>query len=337
MKSRILNIVILVIILTICALIGWYFGKETAIFQDIFNIPINRSNENINGTNKEESIDVVKISEYYNPIIPEGFKKIETDTASWELDENGNPKGWNNGLVIEDNNGNQFVWFPYNCNENYILRNYNNKYYNSIKKYSGFYVGRYESGLPKSLQENLQNISTDTNNIPGKPIIQKGAIPWNFINIKNALFNAENMYDDNNYFYTTLINAANRSDIYSWMYTTNKDLINSDIGNFANSDFYFTGLYSDNAGISYKYGEHIHKTGNMLLATGITERNKVNNIYDFLGNVSETYVTQITEFNYVYGAYYKDYYSNTSYKYMESENHAWPSSQIGFRVGLYIK
>ena len=49
--------------------------------------------------------------QYNNPIIPEGFHKLETETASWNI-ENGVPKGWNNGLVIEDNRGNQFVWIP---------------------------------------------------------------------------------------------------------------------------------------------------------------------------------------------------------------------------------
>ncbi len=336
MKKKTLNIIIPVILLIICALIGWYLGKKTTIFQNIFNIPINRSNGN--DANKEDKpVEIVKVSEYYNPIVPEGFKKVETDTASWDLDENGNPKGWNNGLVIEDKDGNQFVWFPYNYNENHISENYNSKYCNSIKKYSGFYVGRYEAGLPENLQENLQNISPDTNDISGKPIIRKGSIPWNFINIKNALYNAENMYNDSNSFYTTLIEGANRADIYTWIYNTNKNLITRDFGNFADSDFYFTGLYSDDVGASYKYGENIHKTENMILATGITERNKLNNIYDFLGNVAETYVTRITEFNDTYGAYDKDYYSNTSDKYNESENHAWSSSKIGFRVGLYMK
>lgn len=38
------------------------------------------------------------VSTYNCPIVPEGFKKIETEFASWELEE-GIPKGWNKGLV----------------------------------------------------------------------------------------------------------------------------------------------------------------------------------------------------------------------------------------------
>ena len=43
-----------------------------------------------------------------NPTIPEGFKPIDTETSSWEdVEEN-----VNNGLVIQDKVGNEFVWIP---------------------------------------------------------------------------------------------------------------------------------------------------------------------------------------------------------------------------------
>ncbi len=32
---------------------------------------------------------------YNNPIVPEGFKKVESALASWKLDEDGKPLGWN--------------------------------------------------------------------------------------------------------------------------------------------------------------------------------------------------------------------------------------------------
>ena len=50
--------------------------------------------------------------DYRNPVIPKGFRSIETELASWKLDEDGNPIGWDKGLVIEDDIGNQFVWIP---------------------------------------------------------------------------------------------------------------------------------------------------------------------------------------------------------------------------------
>ena len=48
-----------------------------------------------------------------NPTIPEGFKPIDTDTSSWG--DGTNPPSAsdvNNGLVIQDNEGNEFVWIP---------------------------------------------------------------------------------------------------------------------------------------------------------------------------------------------------------------------------------
>ena len=55
---------------------------------------------------------------YKNPIIPEGFH-----TASWEKQEDGAIKGWNNGLVIEDDKGNQFVWVPCTVEDNVVCVN----------------------------------------------------------------------------------------------------------------------------------------------------------------------------------------------------------------------
>ena len=72
-----------------------------------------------------DNIQVEKVSTYNNPIVPEGFKKVETDFASWKL-ESGIPKGWNKGLVIEDDIGNQFVWVPVNL-ENVV-------YYPEVEK-----------------------------------------------------------------------------------------------------------------------------------------------------------------------------------------------------------
>lgn len=49
-----------------------------------------------------------------NPMIPAGFKPINTEKAKWK-DENGNivvAENVNNGMVIADEEGNQYVWIP---------------------------------------------------------------------------------------------------------------------------------------------------------------------------------------------------------------------------------
>lgn len=79
----------------------------------------------------ENQVDSMK---YKNPIVPEGFSKVETENASWDLDENGYVKGWNDGLVIEDDKGNQFVWVPCSIKESDEVPTFS-RYYN--KKFNG--------------------------------------------------------------------------------------------------------------------------------------------------------------------------------------------------------
>lgn len=140
----------------------------------------------------------VKISNYNAPVIPKGFKKVETETASWKL-ENGIPKGWNEGLVIEDEIGNQFVWIPVDINQlnqyttfdNKIIYNKENLNRNKdderqILEYGGFYIARYEAGLSEKIINSKQEFSNVTNNIEEIPVSKKNSIPWNNISFENA-------------------------------------------------------------------------------------------------------------------------------------------------------
>lgn len=60
-----------------------------------------------------KTIDGKSVGTYSNPTIPKGFKPIDTDTSKWG-DGSAAPliQDVNNGLVIEDREGNQFVWIP---------------------------------------------------------------------------------------------------------------------------------------------------------------------------------------------------------------------------------
>jgi len=279
-----------------------------------------------------------KINEYNNPIVPNGFKKVETESASWEL-ENSVPKGWNNGLIIEDEIGNQFVWVPVDSVENYnslIYRNPNSKTsyglsngdeLSQLQKYSGFYVARYEAGVPKEMQNSLKNISEQTNDIIGIPVSKEGIIPWNYISKENVEKSADSMYS-NEYVSSGLLRARQWVHINSWLQKCGYEVDDPNkYGNFSNVNFTFTGLYSDDIGKTYTYGENKNKaTINMILATGITDRNKTNNIYDFYGNVEESTVGYIA---------YGGYYDNSSIS--ESSTHAWANSKVGFRVVLNLK
>lgn len=58
-----------------------------------------------------------------------------------------------------------------------------------IKKYGGFYIARYEAGVP----ENGTLDSTPYRDVEGIPVSKKNQIPWNYISVTTAKKNAESM------------------------------------------------------------------------------------------------------------------------------------------------
>lgn len=199
--------------------------------------------------------DLKVISTYNNPIVPEGFKKIETESASWELEDN-IPKGWNNGLVIEDEIGNQFVWVPVNIyDEEYNKSANEKKYYynkdnmdhtkkdeNQILKYGGFYIARYEAGISEEIRNSVKEFSSDINNVEGKPVSKKNEIPWNYISWSQAKKNSKQMYQDSKSVESNLLTKKQLGSLYYWLekagYNTEND---SNWGNYSDVNFKFTG------------------------------------------------------------------------------------------------
>ena len=135
-----------------------------------------------------------------NPTIPEGFKPINENEANWGDGVLApTEESVNNGLVIEDRNGNQFVWVPvtgnYQRNTNYssnsgntdiLVKTYitdtgylpegiqpktddatnnENAEREAVISKGGFYISRYEAG------------NDGSNNL----ISKKGATVWNYI------------------------------------------------------------------------------------------------------------------------------------------------------------
>lgn len=287
------------------------------IASSILIVNLNRTNEN--------SKEIIIKGKCNNPIIPYGFKKIETTTASWELDEQGNPKGWNEGLVIEDETGNQFVWVPL---KKLPTDDFNNQ---DILRYSGFYIARYEAGLPLDTQK--VNLSESTNNVKGTPVSKEGAIPWNYININNAMYNAEHMYTENPYFKTTLMDS---NAYYITFFFLGDFSSRKNYSNISSNMFKFTGYYSTDEGKNYTYGENMEKNSDMLLSTGATDKTKLKNIYDFFGNLSDSHITNISEFSYIYAEANGDNYKMNLEHYYNNMPYYNPSPIIGYRVILYM-
>ena len=342
MKGKIKEIISIILIILVIVIIG-------IVIRNLINISNDREKEI---PAEEKYSNIKNISTYDNPIVPEGFTKVETDTASWEQVD-GKPKGWDKGLVIKDNIGNEFVWVPFKENINlkeYTLigdfifydngKGYSIKEFIQLLKYQGYYVSRYEIGLPDEIINNTNTFSKETNNKEGVPVSKKGRIVWNFIDWNIAKSNAKNMYN-NEIVKSDLITNGEWDNLVNWI--TEEDYRNSnEYGNYVDSNFNFTGYYSIDYGATYNYGENVRKeVYNMILSTGSTERNKNKNIYDLAGNVLEftdmyKYKNEkdkiVTSYN-TRGGFYDE--KETSIREIDNVSDA--NSRQGFRVVLYME
>lgn len=138
-------------------------GYKVEINQNAEAILVDETKENV--ISKVEVGEVAKENStingeekgYNNPIIPKGFKAIDTKTAVW-TDSN----GYKNGLVIEDTtgdkatNGSQFVWIPVqNYEDFHLIEGYNDQKLSNM--------------LSESLNPLRESGSSESELLPGKP------------------------------------------------------------------------------------------------------------------------------------------------------------------------
>ena len=258
---------------------------------------------------------------YVNPIIPEGYKHVCGE--------------WNNGFVIERcSDGSQFVWIPVGSldsngtldgehfSEKFGRRNYRNdefsddefnealngellEQFESVKKYGGFYISRY-------------NISKSS---AGKPQSVKGIRPWGKINFNDAKKIASTI-EDNEAVKSHLTFGAEYDSVLEWF-------IKTEVKTFA-----------EIAEDSTEWGNHCNTENSpkKVVETGSREKWCANNIYDLAGNVDEWTQEQHNSLNRVLRGGDVTYDGDTcpvAYRMIDN-----PSDQgvdIGFRCTLYIK
>ena len=299
---------------------------------------------------------------YLNPVVPVGFKAINTDDAKWYGLPT--PNDWNKGLVIEDENGSQFVWVPVDGNkvkyekwftiyapsavteEDIVgdevplpLEALGVQEQQQIEKYGGFYVARYEAG-----------------NSEGVLASKAGLHTINAVTYGEAKEYAEAMYT-NPYVKSGLLTGTAWDTTMSWMASTNGEnrVVNDKLsGNNVNAEFTFSGEYAVGPNSTeeirgeYQTGTSVTKPEGtrMLLATGLSDDFKTNNIYDMAGNVWEyTYEYTINaKENKEYIArgadYYRQYPQAGGWGAAMRENVvvevAERRNEGGFRVMLYL-
>jgi len=334
--------------------------------EDICNVTITTDGLEVvwtNETTANRTIDE-KEATYQNPIIPVGFSAVNTEDTKWNKD-NGSSSHWNNGLVIKNlTDGNEFVWIPIDgTNVKYERwctsgRSYSDcteiasttglDIVNNVSKYGGFWVARYEAGLPATIDQTIAN--NTVRNTSGKPLSIAGAVPWNFIDWNHAKENAEKMYS-NGYLQSGLINGTQWDTIMKWLQNEGINVTNSvSWGNYTESSI---SLRNKN---KYKYvcnfgteewlsASKKDSNQSMLIKTGASDATKAKNIYDLAGNLYEwtdEYHNSIYQYRIARGGAFSPWTSgvNESAVYRVSGSSTNTSSYnkiIGFRVQLYIK
>ena len=193
-----------------------------------------------------------------------------------------------------------------------------------VKKYGGFYIGRYEAGVPEN-QSSIDGKSSSTSNVKGVPVSKKDAIVWTCLNYINSKASAERMIS-NEYVQTGLLTGKAWDTTCHWI----KDSLSSinESASLRNSRYY--GNYKDSL-------EPANENSGTKRTAGFSENWKTKNIYDLAGNVWEwTSEAYSSHFIYRGGRYNGDgSVAPVSYRLEDNWSHA--SDDIGFRLRLYIK
>ena len=229
-------------------------------------------------------------------VIPAGFK-LASDSATKVED----------GIVIEDLDGNQFVWVPAKTGAGATINLENEKtatiiyqrtefkqypedYNNfsetmpsieekSVNDNGGYYIGRYEVGDKESTEKKImRNVDLSQKNTI---TIKKGQTPYNFVSYNNAKTLAEEMHTVQGYTTSTtkLISSYAWDTAINFIQINNSDYgLSSEEGNYHDTEFDYKNLDEENE-------NHKDLNSNLLVPTGQTKA--VSNIYDMGGNLYE--------------------------------------------------
>ena len=279
--------------------------------------------------------------------IPEGFKIAEDSALTVQ-----------GGVVIEDKDGNQFVWVPVATIADYkrtaystnieteetdtttnsvkIKHNSDDDYYftealpedekTSVGTYKGFYIGRYEAGDKESTEAKTLRSSADATKTV---TIKANQAPYNLVTRAQAISLAEG-------FATKQVYKAKTKLVSSYAWDTTIAFIqkvNSDYGsstpqgNYADTKI----TYVDITGTSQTKA----KPSAVLVPTGQTT--PVCNIYDMGGNVWEWTTELCSDINGVYsnrGGTYQGFYAEHPAGLRDRYSDI--SGDLGFRIALFI-
>ena len=241
------------------------------------------------------------------------------------------------GVVIEDGSHNEFVWIPSTESE-YVKDFTFPSYYGAtssntseetflsgldetldVKKYGGFYIGRYEATIPEG--------ATSPTNTTGVPTCKSGRTVWTDIDYTNSKASAESMYTgDASSVQSGLLTGK------AWDRTCHyiEDYITTINTNSTLRDSRYYGNYS-NSQAPADNGKGTKQV------SGYNENWKTKNIYDLAGNVWEWIYEADSSYRILRGGIYSNDGDNYPVSYRIYFTPSDIRDNIGFRLRLYIK
>ncbi len=274
---------------------------------------------------------------WFSEVTDGATKKSESVRDEWknkiaeEVEGVPVPKGFtykegtkDTGLVIKDEKGNEFVWVPatestYRKDTSFpgVTPTRDDTLPNGIKdetadvvKYGGFYIGRYEAGIPEG--------DTSPSNKIGIPVSKKDATVWTHINYTNAKASAENMIS-NEYVQTGLLTGKAWDTVCHWIKSDDELKDSRTYGNYINS----LAPANENSGTKR--------------TAGFNENWKVKNIYDLAGNVWEWTSEAYSSISISRGGSYDYGGSDFPVSCRDRDSASGANGVTGFRLRLYIK
>ena len=237
------------------------------------------------------------------------------------------------GLVIQDENKNEFVWVPATestyrkdtsfpgvkpTGDDTFLPNGIIDETADVVKYGGFYIGRYEAGIPEG--------DTSASNKKGIPVSKKDVIIWTNINYTNSKASAESMIS-NEYVQTGLITGTAWDTTCHWIEGSLKSI--NELASLKDSRYY--GNYKNSLAPA-------NENSGTKREAGFSENWKTKNIYDLAGNVWEwTSEAHSSDFIIRGGCFGNVGSDDCPVSYRGSNDASCANDWMGFRLRLYIK